>query len=78
MLAFLKQFSANNGFVNCPSYKFVSTCANVLCQLEQSMGCVENGITTFEILGAMLKNVHCLDAELDEALFKLVYNYLHV
>ena len=52
----------------------MSTYANVLCQLEQSMGCVENGwgITKLEILGAMLKYVHCLDAELDEAIFKLV------
>ena len=73
MLELLKQFSANDGFVNCPSYKFVSTCANVLCQLEESL--CGNGwpSTRMEILGEMLKNVHCLDAELDEALFKLVY-----
>ena len=50
----------------------MSTYANVLCQLEQSMGCVENGITKLEILGAMLKYVHCLDAELDGAILKLV------
>ena len=74
MLVFLKQFSANDGFVNCPSYKFVLTCANAFCQLEQSVGCAENEcvITKLEILGAMLKNVHCLDAELDDAIFKLV------
>ena len=40
------------------------------------MGCVENGITKLEILGAMLKYVHCLDAELDDAILKLVYAQL--
>ena len=76
MLEFLKQFPANNGFVNCPSYKSVSNCAIALCQLKQLMRCVESGWDTtetdFEIIGAMLKNVHCLNAELDDAIFKLV------
>ena len=76
MLEFLKQFPTNNGFVNCPSYKSVSTCAIALCELKQSMRCFESGWDTtetdFEILGAMLKNVHCLNAELDDAIFKLV------
>ena len=78
MLKFLKQFPANNGFVNCPSYKFVSTCAIALCQLKQSLICVEESEwdidtteTEFEIIGAMLMNVHCLDAKLDDAIFKL-------
>ena len=57
----------------------MSTCAIALCQLKQSLICVEESEwdidtaeTEFEIIGKMLKNVHCLDAELDDAIFKLV------
>ena len=59
----------------------MSTCAIALCQLKESMRCVESrldtdeiglGIKKLEIIGAMLKNVRSLDAELDDAIFKLV------